>query len=243
MRFVEHTSAQVAAAASAVAVLPIGSVEQHALHLPVGTDAIIAEWLGQQVEAKQPDDILLLPTLWYGASHHHLGFPGTVSIGIEAITAQVLQVAETLHRSTGVRRFVVLNGHGGNEPAMRLASEKWAQRVPGTSLLALSYWAPIIDELVRRGEAAAPMGHADRYETSLMLAARPELVHVDRLRADGFTDDLPGWAVLDRGFPDRTEVGGVGDPSGASAAEGRKLAAIAVRSILDLIEQLWPDRR
>jgi creatinine amidohydrolase len=220
-----------------LAVLPIGSIEQHAGHLPVGTDAILVDRIASGLEAALPDQVLLMPTLWYGASDHHAGLPGTVSIGTPLVADVVNRAVTGLAGSTGVTRFLILNGHGGNEPAMRTALEAIARAAPHLRVWAVSYWEALFDGSPAEGRPAGPMGHADRHEASLVMAARPDL-GIRPGPPDRLTDGLPGWVHTARGFEHRTLAGGVGDPTGANAAEGERFLALTVASLRTLIGRL-----
>jgi len=96
-----------------VALCPAGALEQHGQHLPLGTDTMIVTHIAEQVEARCRDWVVLLPTLWMGSSHHHLGFAGTVSVSAPLFTEMAAQEARCLV-SAGFRKIVFLNGHGGN---------------------------------------------------------------------------------------------------------------------------------
>src|SRR5260370_14592590 len=123
MRLAELTrpAAADAAAAGAIAVLPVGSVEQHGQHLPVGTDSLLVAAVADGLERRRPESILLMPVQWYGASAHHLAFPGTASLSSELFARLIVEVLTSYARSTGQRRFLILNGHGGNEAPIRIA--------------------------------------------------------------------------------------------------------------------------
>lgn len=239
----ELTSEEAARARDLIALLPLGSVEQHAAHLPTGTDALLAAAVAREVEAARPESVLLLPPVWYGASDHHAGFAGTVSVGSELLARTVAAVVGSLAATTGVSRALLLNGHGGNVPAMRVALELIARARPSVTALGLSYWDALFDGLAGAGEPwGEPMGHADRVETSLMLARR-DGPRPTRPGSPGMqTDDLPPWVFTTRGFADRTAGGGVGDPAGASAEEGEHLRQVAVARIVDLLDRYrWRD--
>lgn len=237
MILADLTSTAARATSHLLAVLPIGSVEQHAGHLPVGTDAILVDRIASRVEAAMPDEVLLLPTLWYGASDHHAALPGTVSIGTPLVAQVVTRAVLGLAGSTGLSRFLVLNGHGGNEPAMRTALEAVARDAPEVRAWAASYWEALFDGAPDDGRPPGPMGHADRHETSLVLATRPDLAVLPG-PPDHLTDGLPGWVHTARGFEQRTLGGGVGDPTGATAAEGERFLALTVASLCGLIRRL-----
>ncbi|NGN69075.1 creatininase family protein [Streptomyces sp. A7024] len=154
---------------SAIALLPIGSQEQHAEHLPMGTDTMLVTAVVDRAAALLAEDagpeVVRLPALPYGHSPHHL-FAAAVSLSADTLKAVLGDVLRSLTES-GFRRVMIVNGHGGNDEIMRLAVKEHALRAAGT-YAACSYWS--------LGAAASTPGHAGRYETSLMLAAHPDLV-------------------------------------------------------------------
>jgi creatinine amidohydrolase len=123
-----------------VAVLPTGAVEQHSRHLPLGTDAMLATAVAERLEVALPDDVLLMPTLWYGASGHHAGFSGTVSVGTDPLVTTASAALRSLSATSGIRRFIIVNGHGGNQPAVRVIVERLRDELPEITVWGLDYW-------------------------------------------------------------------------------------------------------
>jgi creatinine amidohydrolase len=206
-------------APDALTVIPVGTTEQHGPHLATGTDALIASAVARLAaeSASRPADILLAPTLAYGASHHHLPFGGTLSLDV--LTFQhVLRDLLASAASAGCRRVFVVNAHGGNAPSCVTAVTEASREhglVAATALIA---------DLVAPGELEGPVrGHAGCFETSVMLELDGARVHLDRAapspggpartRSRGLFVAEPGrWRELD-GFTDR--------PDEASQAQGR----------------------
>jgi mycofactocin system creatininase family protein len=190
-------------------VVPLGSVEQHGYHLPLGTDTSVACAVAEAA-AGSLDGALLAPALAYGASGEHEGFPGTISIGTEALTGLLVEYGRSAGRWAG--RLLVVNGHGGNLDALRAAVP--LLRSEGRDVA----WFPCG---VRGGDA-----HAGRSETSLMLHVEPAEVRGDRAVAG---ETAPIGALLPRlraeGVRRVSPSGVLGDPAGASQAEGAALLA------------------
>ncbi len=188
-------------------VVPLGSVEQHGHHLPLGTDTAVACAVADAA-AGSLDGALLAPALAYGASGEHEGFPGTISIGTEALTGLLVEYGRSVGRWAG--RLLVVNGHGGNLDALRSAVP--LLRSEGRDVA----WFPCG---VAGGDA-----HAGRTETSLMLHVEPDGVREDRA-VPGET--APIGALLPRlraeGVRGVSPTGVLGNPAGASAAEGAAL--------------------
>src|SRR5688572_24627419 len=163
-------------------VIPLGACEQHGRHLPVFVDSIQVSAVAERVEKRMADRILLTPTLWLGSSHHHLDFPGTISIRPSLYSQVIADVARSII-SAGFRRIFFLNGHGGNEiPASAALAELVATDDRAESCyLTLSSWWQVGREALdpkRHGMATPSISHACEYETSLVLYLRPELVNL-----------------------------------------------------------------
>jgi mycofactocin system creatininase family protein len=184
--------------------VPLGATEQHGPHLPLDTDTRIAIALAERLAAARPE-VLVAPALAYGSSGEHETFPGTVSIGQEALELVVLELARSATR--WIDRIVLISGHGGNEAPLRRAERRL--RDEGRATLA---W------MARLADTDA---HAGRAETSLLLALAPEQVRGDRIVA-GNAAPLPQlMAAIRRGTVRAVSANGVlGDPRGASADEG-----------------------
>jgi creatinine amidohydrolase len=196
--------------------VPLGSVEQHGRHLPLATDTVVAQVVA---EAAVPvlTGAVLAPALAYGASGEHEDFPGTISIGTEALTSLLVEHGRSALRWAG--RLLVVNGHGGNLEALRTAVP--LLRTEGRDVA----WFPCG---VPGGDA-----HAGRTETSVMLHVEPAAVR-EALAAAGAT--TPIAELLPRlraeGVRAVSPDGVLGDPAGASAAEGAALlAALTARLV------------
>jgi creatinine amidohydrolase len=201
-------------AASPLVVVPLGSVEQHGHHLPLGTDTAVASAAAAAV-IPGLDGALLAPALAYGASGEHEGFPGTISLGTEALTGLLVEFGRSACRWAG--RVLIVNGHGGNLDALRSAGS--LLRREGRDIA----WFPCG---IPDGDA-----HAGRTETSLMLHVEPEWVRRNRAVA-GETEPIA--TLLPRlragGVRAVSPTGVLGDPAGATAEEGAAmLAALTTR--------------
>jgi creatinine amidohydrolase len=180
-----------ALAPDAVALLPVGATEQHGPHLPVGTDHFAVEQIAREAARRVANDlpIVVTPTLPFGSSHHHLPFGGTLSLGTETYYRVISDLVDSL-LTDGFRRVFVLNGHGGNNELIQLAVRDLAL-AREADLAAASYWTVAWDELVRleTHRYGRFPGHAGAFETSVVLALRPELVREPRPHRD----DVPAW--------------------------------------------------
>jgi mycofactocin system creatininase family protein len=188
-----------------VLAVPLGSTEQHGPHLPLSTDTDIAQALALGLAARR-SDVVVAPALPYGASGEHAGFPGTVSIGREALELLVLELVRSATES--FRHVLLVNGHGGNAPTLAAAVARLRAESRDVVL-----WAPHWP-----GDA-----HAGRTETSVQLALDPSRVGTarDAGATGGLAELMP--ALRRGGLRAVTDNGVLGDPSGATAEEGQAL--------------------
>jgi creatinine amidohydrolase len=188
-----------------VLAIPLGSTEQHGPHLPLSTDTDIARALAVGLAARRAD-VVVAPDLPYGASGEHAGFPGTLSIGHEALELVLVELVRSAAES--FPHVLLVNGHGGNVPTLAKAVARL--RAESRDVLA---WSP-----PWRGDA-----HAGRTETSVQLALDP--ARVGDVRAAGATAGLAELmpALRRGGLRAVTDNGVLGDPEGASAEEGQAL--------------------
>src|SRR5262245_22674895 len=219
--------------------LPIAACEQHSLHLPTITDTVLVTAVADDVEASLPDSVLQLPTLWLGASHHHLRFSATLSVSVDTHVDLLAGIVEPLLED-GYPRLLILNGHGGNidtmQVALRRLQPRWRERV----LAAASYWDLAAKELAALAEGPRKnMGHACEFETSMMLALRPELVRREAIRDDPPRDNatLRGLFLAEDMFQ-RTDHGCVGYPELASAEKGRRFLDAAIERTSEVVREL-----
>jgi creatinine amidohydrolase len=222
-----------------VVVAPIAACEQHSLHLPTITDTLLVTGVAEGVEARMPQQVLLLPTQWLGASHHHLRFGGTLSLPVETHVALLCDLLEPLLED-GYQRLLVLNGHGGNIDTMQMALRRLQPRWRDRLLAAASYWDLAAKELAALAEGPRKeMGHACEFETSMVLALRPDLVRREQIKDDPPRDDpvLRGL-YLAEDMRQRTDHGCVGYPERASAEKGRQFLDAAVARTAEVVAQL-----
>lgn len=171
-------------APTATVVVPVGSTEQHGPHLPVCVDTAIVTHLVEAAAASIADTIpvVVTPTLPFGFAHHHLPFGGTISISTEVYVAVLVDIGRSL-AAGGFGRIVFVNGHGGNAGAISVATDRLAfEHELDVHVAATSYWACAADVLAKLDLGGAPKpGHAGSFETSCLLALRPDLVRADRI--------------------------------------------------------------
>jgi creatinine amidohydrolase len=208
------TVADEADRAAQIAVLPVGSFEQHGPHLPLATDTIVASAIARAVA--NAHNLLLLPPVTIGCSHEHAGWAGSVSIRSITLHAIVTDVAESLRRA-GVDQLVLVNGHGGNYVLANVVQEANVRARRMALYPGREDW-----EEARRAAGLVSTGHDDMHageiETSLLLHLCPELVRDGYQRADHLAD-RPHLLVL--GMRGYTASGVIGQPSLATAEKGK----------------------
>lgn len=202
-----------------VAVLPIGSFEQHGSHLPLSTDSMIAGLIAERLASAYT--LMLLPTLPISCSHEHDGvLAGTVSIRSTTLHALVNDIADSL-ANQGIRRIALISGHGGNYILQHLAQEASASRTRSMLVYPTSRdWDAARTTAGCELTASQDM-HAGEGETSILLHAAPHLVRDSYRTADHRADHRPD--LLLRGLSAYAEHGTIGQPSLATADKGRAL--------------------
>jgi creatinine amidohydrolase len=241
MKFAEMTFPELrqVSRGGTVVVAPIAACEQHSRHLAVLTDTVLVTAVAEGVERKLPRELLLLPTLWLGASHHHLRFGATLSTNVETHIDLLVELLTPLLED-GYQRLLILNGHGGNidtmQTALRLLQPEWRERV----LAAASYWDLAAKELAALAEGPRKnMGHACEFETSMMLALRPDLVRRDQIEDDPPNDDpLLRGLHLAEDMRQRTDHGAVGYPKLATAEKGMAFLSAAIDRTAEVVRRL-----
>ena len=205
-------------------VLAFGAFEQHGPHLPLETDVLLGEHLAWVVADRL--DAFVAPTVRIGCSHHHLAFPGTLSLSEDTFGRVVVDIVRSLARG-GFRRAILLPSHGGNFAPLAAATEKLSS-VDGLQITALTDPAPLFGAAqVGADEFGVPLGeggiHSGEWETSMLMAIHPELVRLERAEA-GYTGD-PTEAfgkIFNAGTDSLSENGVVGDPRRASVEHGKR---------------------
>ena len=207
-RLADHTWPELEPRGDAVLAVPLGSTEQHGPHLPLDTDTRIAVALAERLAAEVPA-VVVAPALPYGASGEHRGFPGTVSLGNEALETLLVELVRSA--SDTFPRTVLVNAHGGNAMALQRAVNRLERE--DRQVLA---WAP------RHGDPRDT--HAGRAETSLMLVLAPSTVQTADM-SPGNTEPLPDLLETIRAgsVRDVSPNGVLGDPTDAEAEQGRLL--------------------
>jgi len=234
MDLAAHTWTDVEATDTRLALLPVGSTEQHGPHAPLGTDYLAAAAVAEAAAEAYDDDVVVAPTVPVGVSEEHRAFAGTLWVEEDTFRAYVGDVVESLAHH-GFDRVVVVNGHGGNVAALRevcgrLTREEVAYTLPFTWFDAVS--------------SDLPMGHAGARETTLLRHVAPDLVREERVEdaREHAADRWGEWVAgvnLAYDSDEFSENGVVGDPGAGDAAAGEALltgAAVALDELLTAME-------
>jgi creatinine amidohydrolase len=251
-RYGEMTWPEVKAAALSpcVAILPIATLEDHGLHLPIDTDLMLCSSVCELAASRAAGRAVLVPAINHGYSPHHMDFPGALTIGPHTLIDYGLDVCESLAHH-GFKRILIVNGHGSNTPFADIIARQCVVRT-GALAAAVNYWAaPGVREAgdaVRESDAVGGMNHACEFETSLYLALRPDLVDMtaavrelshrpsknywtDLIAGDGPLAMMEHWSQL-------SHSGVMGDPTKASAEKGRALLDAAANGLVELVDEL-----
>ena len=233
--------------ASTVAVLPVAATEQHGPHLPVGVDDFINAGILAAAMPLMPDSVLVLPTCHVGKSNEHLAFPGTLTLSAETLTRLWTEIGESVARA-GVRKFVMLNSHGGQPQIMDIVARDLRVRL-GMFAVAANL-SGLNAERGLFGPVEAKHGiHAGASETSQMLHLQPGLVHMEHA-----ADFAPATIAIEAEYrylgAERTAVGfawqaqdlhpsgACGNAAGADAALGGRIVASAAQGVAALMAEV-----
>lgn len=236
-----------------VVIVPLGSTEQHGQHLPLLTDTLLVTGVADRVEARLSDHVLLTPTLWLGASDHHLDFAGTVSLPNSLYSEVVKSLVRCLVQA-GATRIFLLNGHGGNivpvdHGLTELSNE--SDEYDRTWIVSGTYWILADDAMSpdKHGMTSPQLTHACEYETSMMLHLHGPLVHQDRavecqppLKSMYWGEGSKGLVSAYKRFRRQTTSGSMGLPSAATADKGESLINAITEKVVAFVEefQTWP---
>ncbi|GAA2703347.1 creatininase family protein [Actinoplanes palleronii] len=220
-------------------IIPVGAIEQHGPHLPLNVDTVICQAVAEEVSALT--GVPVVPPLSYGVSASHGDFAGTVALRPETLIAMMEDVIDSLHAS-GVRQFVLLNGHIWNNGALDVSAEKLRVRHRDSRIRAIGYVTmypgPEVNGRVQFGRG---LMHANFFETSVMLHLRPDLVRMDQVTSHVDVDSF--W---DYRMDQVSETGVWGrDVAEADAGHGKSEFERCVRTtaqaVAAAVHEPWPS--
>jgi creatinine amidohydrolase/Fe(II)-dependent formamide hydrolase-like protein len=225
-----------------LALLPVGSIEQHGPHLPLDTDAFDADYLARQVaNACSDPKPIVLPLIPYGVSYHHDDFSGTVSILNDTLQRLVYDIGMNAARN-GITKLVIINGHGGNTPALQFA----AQMINRDAHIFTCVDSGESSDADISSIIETPNDvHAGEVETSTSLAIRPDLVQLNKARKF-----VPRFSSRYLNFTTKRSVewyartakiskdGVLGDPTKATREKGERIWAVMIKNLVEFVEDL-----
>lgn len=180
-----------------VIIQPIGAIEQHGHHLPIAVDSAISLGVLGKALAQLDDTIpaYALPCLYYGKSNEHAGFPGTITLSADTLLSLIKEIAASIY-SSGFRKLVLMNSHGGQPQIMEIAARDLHQEHPDFQVFPFFTWRVpnIAGELISEQELEYGI-HAGDAETSIMLSLLPEQVKMD-LAIKEYPQNLPQDSLL-----------------------------------------------
>ncbi|MQW14023.1 creatininase family protein [Sinorhizobium meliloti] len=235
---------------NALAILPIGSLEQHGPHLPVITDtasALAAAVRAAQLVAEEVP-VAVLPGLWLGLSEHHLPFGGTISIDYETLNKILVCIVRSL-KALGFDRLLIVNGHGGNVEPLAVSVRELSVEY-GLPIVSCLPWGSAREEMEKIFDVDQGCQHACEGETSVMLAIAPQTVRADQFdmacvdQTHPLSPPLAGTRFFS--FAKLAPITGTfGDPRTATAEKGERFLDLQAAELVKLIQHefLWttPD--
>jgi creatinine amidohydrolase len=248
-RYEEFTWPEIreAVARQRVAVLPVGTVEQHGPHLPLVTDVLTATEMSRRAVERMPEQAVLMPSVYYSFNEHHLDFPGTIAVEGPTIVNYVTDIGRSLAHH-GFRKILLVNGHGSNVPFLDVAARNITNRTEAICAM-VSWWSLIPRELfaeLRESQYPGGMAHGCELETSVLLYLRGDLVQMDKAEKDisfqateFFYWDLekPSPVLFQEWFSRYSRTGAVGDPTLANREKGERFVNAVVERMAALLKE------
>jgi len=218
-----------------VAILPVGSTEQHGPHNPLGTDHLIAKAIAEEVAKRT--GVVCLPVIPFGVSSHHRHFCGTVYVRPEVLKEYVCDVCLSL-KAYGVKKILVVNGHGGNISALTEAARELRERE--SVFVTVFQWWPLAGKLLPEIFSQEERGHAGAEETSLNLFLHPQLVNMEKAVDEAPAQPFPQLEGLSIPWNtiDHTKSGVFGKSSTANAEKGRRIFEAVIEELVKVVEKL-----
>lgn len=221
--------------------VPLGTLEQHGPHLPIGTDALIPIEVARRVAERL--NLLVAPPIYYGNSTSMRRMKGVFTVTPETLASFLSDICRSL-ASQGFKKIVFINGHGGNTQVLDFIGHKLREET-GVKIVRVDWWIVAFEEISRICEASVI--HADEGETSVLIACRPELVRMNKAvrdqtftemrkkLTDGKPDNMPKVYVP---FSTWTKTGVVGDATKASREKGQEILEAVVENIVRFLKHL-----
>jgi len=222
-------------------VIPLGTVEQHGPHLPVGTDTLIPMAVAKRVVERAK--VLVAPPVYYGNSLSMASMKGVFTVSPDTLANVLFDLCKSFSKQ-GFKKIVFINGHGGNTQVLSFVGQK-ARLETGALIVSIDWWHIVNEEIPKI--CKKEIVHADEGETSMMLACRPELVNMKKAVKDETRDKLVNKLTVGKPknlpqvfvpFQKWSRTGLMGDASKASEIKGQKIMNAVVNNIVNFLQQL-----
>lgn len=224
-----------------VGIIPIGVIESHASHLPLGTDMMAAHWIACRAAEIEP--LIVFPAYPYSINHETAHLPGGVVIKREVAFALLENICDEMYRN-GLTKIILLSGHGGNRYFLPL----FVQTLPEKQKPYVVYYANLPhDSVEEAGIESAEYGHAGEVETSMIQFIAADLVKMDQVPPQPFTNLRRNQPVADAGGYTQADWYSmyphmyVGDASKATAEKGRIIMEGEAEALVKLIRAVKAD--
>jgi len=227
----------------AVAIVPVGCLEAHGPHLPLGTDILAVEKIA--LLAAEREEVVVLPPLPYAWTSVHTGYSGAINMKAEVLLTFWGNIFDEIARN-GCKKIILLNGHGGNKGILWVFIREFALKNKDYTIYYHNYFSSKeVDNLITKLRMDS-MEHADEVETSIMLYLYPELCQMDKVpktRIEKTKDFDVKPAIV--GFEWATNWtkwhNATGAPYKATAEKGEKLVELFVKILIELIKKVKAD--
>jgi creatinine amidohydrolase len=218
------------------AIIVTGATENHAYHLPMGTDTYAAYGIGEAVARRVPGT-LLLPPIHFGVSDQLMPYPFNVTLTPGTLAEVIFEVAQSCVKQ-GISRFLIINGHGGNNSAIDVAMRKMRGSYPDVKIAASLAWWISGPKLLPQGTFAKDLGigHAGEAETSTILYLMPDCVDMEVAR--GEWPASPKELRLLTSIPEISETGATGDPVPATVEKGRLIVNALADYLVKFLKEM-----
>jgi len=224
-----------------VCVIPLGSLEKHGEHLPMGIDGLVAHKAAVMAAEKEP--VVVSPTLYYTNVKEMKNLPGAVSLETDLLLKFLENVCDEVARN-GFKKIILLNGHGGNLALLKLFSQHLVDKGKDYAV----YVPPIFlaPEVIEEVRETPETGHACEIETSVALYLYPELCKMERI-PEGFYSSMKDYdvspAVTSIDWPASYPHAYVGDAKKATREKGRRIVEAHMEKLVDMIRKIKRDNR
>ena len=225
--------------------LPVGSNEQHGPNLSLSMDIAASFELCRRTSERLFPKVLVAPPMPWGVSFHHMNFPGTITLTGDTFIQVLVEVVESLHQH-GFERFLIMNGHGGNVPAMGVAVGRIKEEINPAFIGAGSYFHFMDREIHKQFGATEYTGHACEAETARAMELIPQHVKYDTIAPGDMTDLTYGFGktlkkfnvTVPYRFDELTRNGALGDARIATPEYGKALVDSALENLTGFIDEL-----